>query len=245
MTMRRAKSTAALAAITTLAGLLGACRSERVVTTGSIYPMDYRARHPIVLTDNQRSLDVFVTGAGHLDPRQAADVDAFVLEYRRYGRGVIVLDLPRGVSPAVGSGVERTAAAIRRIAAEGGVPAGQIVVENYAVANPTLAAPLRLSFQRMEAKVGSQCGTWPRDLGVSDPVVDNRNEPHWNLGCATQNNVAAQIADPIDLVRGRPEGRIDTVRRTGDIIKMRDGKDPSTQWNQDGKTSVKSQVSGN
>lgn len=242
MTMRRVTSAAALTAITALAGLLGACRSERVITTGSVYPIDYRARHPIVLTDNQRSLDVFVTGTGHLDPRQAADVDAFVLEYRRYGRGILVLDLPRGVSPGIGAGVERTAAAIRRVVAEGGVPSRQIVVENYAVANPALSAPLRLSFQRMEAKVGSQCGTWPRDLGVSDPVVENRNEPYWNLGCATQSNVAAQVADPVDLVRGRPEGRVDTVRRTGDINKIREGKDPSTQWKQDGKTSVKSQV---
>ncbi|MBX9932648.1 MAG: CpaD family pilus assembly protein [Methylobacterium sp.] len=245
MTLRYVKSAAALAAITTLTGLLGACRAERVATTGSVYPHDYRARHPIVLTDSQRSLDVFVTGTGHLDPRQAADVDAFVLEFRRYGRGVLVVDLPRGVSPAVGAGVERTASTIRRLAAEGGVAPRQIAVAGYAVADPSLAAPLRLSFQRMEAKVGTQCGTWPRDLGVSDPVVDNRNETHWNFGCATQSNVAAQIADPVDLVRGRPDGRIDTVRRTGDIIKLRDGKDPSTQWNQDGKTSVKSQVGGN
>ena len=244
MTMRRVTSAAALAAMTTLAGLLGACHSERVVTTGSVYPMDYRARHPIVLTDNQRSLDVFVIGTGHLDPRQTADVDAFVLEYRRFGRGILVLDLPRGVSPAIGAAVERTAAAVRRVAAEGGVPSRQIIVENYAVANPALSAPLRLSFQRMVAKVGSQCGTWPRDLGVSDPIAENRNEPQWNLGCATQSNVAAQIADPVDLVRGRPEGLVDAVRRTGDIVKVRDGKDPSTQWNQDGKTSVKSQVGG-
>lgn len=244
MTMRRVTSAAALTAMTALAGLLGACRSERVVATGSINPLDYRARHPIVLTDNQRSLDVFVTGTGHLDPRQTADVDAFVLEYRRYGRGILVLDLPRGVSPAIGAGVERTAAAIRRLASEGGVPARQIVVENYAVANPALSAPLRMSFQRMVAKVGSQCGTWPHDLGVSDPVINNGNGPYWNLGCATQSNVAAQIADPVDLVRGRPEGPVDAVRRTGDIVKVRDGKDPSTQWKQDGQTSVRSQVGG-
>lgn len=242
MTLRFLKSATALTAAATLAALLGACRSERVVTTGSVYPVDYRARHPIVLTDNQRSLDVFVTGTGHIDPRQRADIDAFILEYRRFGRGILVLDLPRGVSPAVGAGVERTAAGIRRLAGEGGVPVRQIVVESYVVANPALGAPLRLSFQRMEAKVGSQCGAWPQDLGVSDPVAENGNHPYWNLGCATQSNFAAQVADPIDLVRGRPEGAIDTVRRTGDITKVRDGKDPSTEWRQDGKTSVKSQV---
>lgn len=232
----------ALVAVAGVAALLGACRSERVATTGSLYPIDYRARHPIVLTDGVRSLDVFVTGTGHIDPRQAADIDAFILEFRRYGRGTIVLDMPRGVAPGTGMAVERMGAAIRRLGADGGVPASRFTVTGYAVANPGLAAPLRLSFQRMEAKVASQCGTWPQDLGVGDPAFNGRNEPHWNLGCATQTNVAAQIADPVDLVRGRPEGRIDTIRRTGDIMKIRDGKDPSTQWRQDGQTSVKSQV---
>jgi pilus assembly protein CpaD len=231
-----------LAAVTALAALLGACRSDRVATTGSLYPVDHKTRHPIVLADGSRQLDVFVTGTGHLDPRQTADVDAFILEFRRYGRGTLILDLPRGVAPALGAAVERTAASVRRIAAEGGIPPGRIVVESYGVNNPSLSAPLRLSFQRMEAKVGGACGAWPQDLGVSDPSFNGRNEPYWNLGCATQSNVAAQIADPIDLVRGRPEGRIDTVRRTQDIGKVRDGKDPSISWKQDGKTSVRSEV---
>ncbi|WP_264046240.1 CpaD family pilus assembly protein [Methylobacterium flocculans] len=231
-----------LAAAATAALLLGACRSDRVATTGSLYPTDYRARHPIVLADGVRSLDVFVMGTGHIDPRQAADLDAFMLEFRRYGRGTLVLDIPRGVAPGIGAAVERTGAAIRRIGAENGVPPGRMTVTSYAVANPGLAAPLRLSFQRMEARVGSQCGAWPQDLGVGDAGFSGRNESHWNLGCASQANFAAQIADPVDLVRGRPEGRIDTTRRTGDIMKLRDGKDPSTEWRQDGKTSVKSQV---
>ena len=91
-------------AVALLAAALGACHSDRAVT-GSIYPTDYRARHPIVLADGSRVLDVFVTGIGHIDPRQAADIDAFLLEDRRYGRGSLVMDLPRGVAPDVGAGV--------------------------------------------------------------------------------------------------------------------------------------------
>ncbi|WP_132255909.1 CpaD family pilus assembly protein [Methylobacterium segetis] len=233
---------AALAAVVALAALLGACRAERVATTGSLAPVDYRARHPIALVDGTRSLDVFPTGSGHLDPRQAADIDAFLLEFRRYGRGRLVVDMPRGLSPAAGAAAERTAAAIRRLGAEGGVAPEAYAFAGYPVAAPRLAAPIRLSFQRMEAKVTSQCGLWPRDLGVSDPAFNLSNEPTWNLGCATQSNVASQVADPVDLVRGRPEGRIDTVRRVKGITDLRDSKDPSTTWRQDGQASVKSQV---
>ncbi len=225
-----------------LAGLLGACRADRVATTGSTYPIDVRTRHPIVLADADRTLDVFPTGVGHIDPRQAADIEAFLLEYRRYGRGLITLELPQGVAPSLAVPVERTGAAIRRLGAELGVPPGGWTVGGYPVANPGLASPVRLTFQRMQAKVSSKCGLWPRDLGASDIRADWSNEPQWNLGCATQSNIAAQVADPVDLVRGRPEGRIDTVRRTRDIGEMRKGKDPSTEWRQDGKTDVKEQV---
>ena len=115
-------------------------------------------------------------------------------------------------------------------------------VSGYAVANPGLAAPIRLSFQRMEARVADQCGLWPQDLGVSSPLANLRNEPSWNLGCSTQATLAAQVADPVDLVRGRTEGRIDTVRRVKDIDQLRAGKDPSTKWSQDGQTSVSSRL---
>lgn len=228
-------------AVVLLAAALGACHSDRAVT-GSIVPTDYRARHPIVLADGSRSLDVFVTGIGHLDPRQSADIDAFLLEYRRYGRGSLVIDLPRGVAPNVGAGVERTAAAIRRLGSENGVPAREITTSGYAVADPGLASPIRLSFHRMEARVADKCGLWPQDLGESSPIANYRNEPSWNLGCSTQATLAAQVADPVDLVRGRPEGRIDTIRRIKDIGQLRDGKDPSTAWRQDGKASVKGAV---
>ncbi|WP_019903204.1 CpaD family pilus assembly protein [Methylobacterium sp. 77] len=236
------RSPIAVLASIALASALGACRADRAETTGSLYPTDYRARHPIVLADNTRSLDVFVTGTGHIDPRQTADIEAFLLEFRRYGRGTVILDMPRGVSPSLGSAVERTGAAIRRLGAESGVGGRQMVVTGYAVADPFLASPLRLSFRRMEAKVAGQCGEWPQDLGVGNAAFNGRNESHWNLGCAMQSNVANQIADPIDLVRGRPEGRIDSIRRTGDINKLREGKDPSTVWRQDGRTSVKSAI---
>ena len=237
------RSPLALVAVAGVAALLGACRAEPVATTGSLYPADYRARHPVALSEGVRTLDVFVTGTGHIDPRQAADVDAFLLEYRRYGRGTLALDVPAGGTPRTAAAVERTAAALHRLSLDGGVPDRQVVVARYPVANPSLAAPLRLSFQRMEAKVASQCGTWPQDLGVGDPAFNGRNEVYWNFGCASQSNFAAQVADPVDLVRARPEGRIDTIRRTNDIGKIRDGKDPSIQWRQDGKTSVKAQIS--
>src|ERR1700712_5269039 len=102
-----------LLAACALATLAAACKSDPA-TPGDITVSDYRARHPIVLADGTRSLDVFPTGIGHLDPRQTADIDAFMLEYRRFGRGVLLMEVPQGVPPAQAAAVERTAAALSR-----------------------------------------------------------------------------------------------------------------------------------
>ena len=97
-----------------------------------------------------------------------------------------------------------------------------------------MAAPIRLSFARLKAEVPHECGQWPDDLGITNNIksrVENRN--YWNFGCAYQANLAAQVADPVDLVRARQEGRIDTVKRMGAIDKIRQGKDPSTEYRQE------------
>lgn len=224
-----------------VAALAGACKTEPPVT-GSIATADFRARHPIVLTDATRSLDVFPTGPGLLDPRQADDVDAFVLEYRRYGRGGVLIEVPHGLPPAQAAATGRVVSLVLQRVGQDGLARREVVTSPYAVAAPDLAAPIRLSFARMQAKVADACGTWPQDLGTSDYAIDNSNRPYWNFGCASQQTLAAQVADPLDLVRGRQPGRIDSVRRVRDVGQLRDGKDPSTQWRQDGTNSVKSQV---
>lgn len=209
---------------TTLA--LGACAPDRVVT-GSTYPTDYRERHAIALTKGAETLDIFVAGSS-LDSRQEDDLRAFAATYRRFGQGPISAELPSG--PRAGAAARRALPVVRTILREAGIPADRMAVASYPVADPTLASPIRLSFPRLKAEVESRCGLWPQDLGVSNAKANANNEPYWNLGCAMQTNVAAQVADPVDLVRGRTEGRIDTIRRSANIEKMRGAQDPSTRY---------------
>jgi pilus assembly protein CpaD len=205
---------------------LSACAPDRVVT-GSTYPMDYRERHPIVLAHAPYELDVFVSPSG-LDSRHREDVRGFAAEYRRKGEGYITAHLPEG--PKAGVSSRRALGAVLNALAEAGVPRTRVRTVAYAADDPTIAAPVRLSFTRLQAKVGGRCGLWPQDLGVSDVKFNARNEPYWNHGCAYQSNFAAQVADPIDLVRGREEGRVDTGRRMNNIDKLRQAQDPSTEW---------------
>ena len=71
---------------------------------------------------------------------------------------------------------------------------------------------------------------WPEDLGPTMNVAYNSNRPHWNHGCATQRALAAQVAEPADLVQPRAETPILTSRRATVLDKYRKGEATATQY---------------
>lgn len=216
------------AAFLIIGALTGGCASKSD-TTASLAPIDVRERHPIVLRDAPRHLDVFVGRSGAaLDPRQNEDVVDFARQYRRSGKGGIVAEVPTGNRRD--RAAHDTLSGIRAALARGGVAPGALTIRSYPVQDPGLASPIRLTFASLQAALSHECGQWPTDLGSSDYKFSASNEPYWNFGCSTQATLAAQVADPIDLVRSRDEGRPDIVKRMGAIAKIRDGKDPSTQY---------------
>lgn len=222
---------ASLGLLLAAATMLGACAKQGDLVSSQA-PVDVRERHPIVLRDAPRSLDVFVgrSGAG-LDSRQEEDVADFAREYRRSGKGGLVAQVPTGARRELAA--HDTLNGIRSALSRGGVPETALSVRTYPVADPGLASPIRLTFASLQAGLPHDCGQWPADTGVSSIKDDMTNEPYWNFGCASQATLAAQVADPIDLVRARSEGRADTAKRLGAIGKLREGKDPSTQYRQE------------
>lgn len=212
-------------AMVTLAGLtLAGCSSLRP-TQKAFAPDEYTQRHPIRIADQVKHLDIFDTGR-HLDRRQHMEIVDFGREYAQSGRGAVTAAVPAG------PGGHHTLAAIRSALAQSGarVP---IQVSTYQSDPRQGAAPVRLSFSRLQAQVDSQCGLWPADLAGSKDLDSWHNRPYHNLGCSYQTMMAAQVADPIDLVRPRTEGPIDTVKRTKDIEALRKDQDPSTKWAKD------------
>ncbi|MGH6898572.1 MAG: CpaD family pilus assembly lipoprotein [Geminicoccaceae bacterium] len=63
------------------------------------------------------------------------------------------------------------------------------------------------------------CPDWSRESGT-----DFDNLPLSNLGCATQTNLGLMIAEPKDLVRGRPLGPADGIQQAEGIVRYRTGK---------------------
>ncbi len=188
-----------------LAVTASAC-SRNPQTTGSIkYPDDTRDRHPIVLGTKMKSLDLFAIGTG-LGTRQTDELEGFVAAHRREGRGPIIVQVPHG--PGAGRDQAHAVSAVRRILGRGGYQ-----ISSYEAHTPTVAAPIRVSYHALQASVPHKCDQWPDDLGTTNFDVKGQNQTHWNFGCATQANLAAQVEDPLDFVRARPEGRIDTAKR--------------------------------
>lgn len=208
---------------------LSACGVNRVLPPPAV-AYDYHDRHPIVIADAPVSIDIFPGHGGEqLDSTTVARIREFVNDYRRFGHGQITL-----LSPKSGPNVARAragAAHVRRLLASAGLGAS-VYSGTYPVGDPSLAAPLRLSFVGIKAKVAGRCGEWPEDLASGSSMEGWKNTTYWNFGCANQATLAAQIGDPRDLVAPRAEDPGDIEMRMRSIVKVRNGEDPSTQWAQ-------------
>ncbi len=169
------------------------------------------------------SVDLYPVG-GALDGRSRANIRAFVERYRRYGSGAVTIQTPAGTNPNSIAVYE-----VRRALFAAGVK-GRVAVGAYLPPNDDAAPPVRVSFTGLKAIVPTKCGQWPEDLASGSSVQGWKNEPYSNFGCATQSTIAAQVDDPRDFVQPRVVGPSDVAMRTRAIVAVRNGQDPSTNW---------------
>jgi pilus assembly protein CpaD len=212
-----------------LAGIavaIAGCNTMARDTTGSI-PVDYRDRHPIAITEGKRTLTVFVGGGrGGLTPMQRAEVLAFAQTWKREATGGVTIDRPTGTPNE--RAASDTLKQILSILAAAGIPNHGIGVNPYHPKDGQSPA-LRLRYPQMIAQAGP-CGLWPDDLGPSNDMKHFDNQPYFNLGCASQRNLAAMIENPADLVQPRGETPVYGGKRSTGIDKWRKGESPATTY---------------
>jgi pilus assembly protein CpaD len=219
----RLRATVALAAV---AVALGGCWTSPEVVTASV-PNDYRQRHPIAVQEGKKSIVIFVgTARGGLSAAQQSDIAGVARDWVREGTGSVVVDVP--VDAANSRAASATYQDIRSMLAAGGVPSRAIVRHPYRPEDPALLPTIRVSYSRMTAVAGP-CGLWPEDIGPSilDPGY-NENRPYFNLGCASQRNLAAMIDNPADLEQPRSETPAYTARRDIAFDRYRKGTPTAT-----------------
>lgn len=200
--------------------LVSGCASRDSITVGAV-PDDYRTNHPIVVSERDKTVDVPVgVSDRNLSRIQRVAVDGFIADYDRGAAPLVTVMVPHG--SANQAAASHVAAGLAQRMRAAGVPEGRIVQQPYQAAQYGDAAPIRLAYAEMTASVG-QCGRWPNDM------LDNSGNRHWaNFGCSYQNNLAAQIANPADLLGPRKQTEIDTERRS---ISIDDYRNRESAWN--------------
>ncbi len=175
------------------------------ITVGSV-PDDYRTNHPIVLSEQEEIFDVPVARSHRkLTTAQRGPIEGFMSGYTKNGSGPVRIVMPMG--SANEAAASRIGGQIGRLLRKRGIPPSKISFSNYQVTSADAAAPVRITYTALSASTG-QCGRWPDDLHKT-----SENKHYANFGCSYQNNLAAQIANPSDLLGPREPTGIDAANR--------------------------------
>jgi pilus assembly protein CpaD len=205
-----------------LAGLgllaLGACASSPAASPKSPPPITPSERYGIEVEPSPLELKLGPHAAG-LSPTQVEAMRDFIARWNDADRGMITIKAPsHAPNPAE---VYRTAAAAHDFLVSQGVPSDAVQMVGYDGGGDP-QSPVVVGFLRYMAK-GPVCGTNWGNLANSFG-----NDEYKEFGCSVTANIAAQIANPADLLHPRDMTPSDASRRQAVLDKYRQGTTTST-----------------
>ncbi|MFN4295289.1 MAG: CpaD family pilus assembly protein [Brevundimonas sp.] len=181
------------------AAVLSACAGGAGTTTP--LPLNPTSRWSLQVEEGHDRIALAVHQTG-LSANQRAALSALAGRFAQAGGDVLVVQAPAGNDPVAGEAAWSARAALQDM----GVPPHRIRVESYYAPDPR--APILAGFTTVQARV-PRCGTaWE---GLSQTAS---NQSQSNFGCAVNANLAAQIADPRDIVQPQAMTPGDAARRT-------------------------------
>lgn len=214
-----------------LAVLIAVCPALAVTTTGCAQGPRMQApftlsdpseRHPIQVGEGEALLDLSVPrGARGLNGAQWNQLYGYLSGFQERGTSGLVVRTPSG--SANQAAAKRVYDDVRHAMRRAGISPRDVRVKPYYAQNDP-SAPVRLSYMEYRAK-GPDCPDWSENL-ARDPA----NLPSPNMGCATQKNLAAMIADPQDLLGPRPEAARPSERRDTVWKKYVKGEPTGAKW---------------
>jgi pilus assembly protein CpaD len=160
-------------------------------------------------------------GSSGLDESQKDQVYGFLLNYTSQSAERLLIRAPSG-------GANETAAMhaydeVRKAMRRAHIDPRLVALEPY-FANGDPSAPLRLSYLHFVANP-PDCPDWSENIGR-----DPQNVPWPNMGCATQRNLAASVADARDLLGPRGETPRPGERRDYVWSKYVKGQMTGSKW---------------
>jgi pilus assembly protein CpaD len=194
-------------------GLLSGCAHRDSITVGSI-PDDYRTNHPIMIAEQNEVLDLPVAaGDRGMTQSQRTALAGFLDTYDHSALPVVTITVPNGSSNDAAAA--DAAHDFRHFIRSSGVPDSRIMMASYQAPSIDVSAPVRVSYVGMRAQT-NKCGRWPDDM-----LKDADNKHYADFGCSYQNNLAAQVANPADLLGPRKRTEVDAEERSNVIDKYR------------------------
>ncbi len=168
--------------------------------------------HPISV-DSQTVTMTMAETSGELSSLDQARLRAFADSYMRNGHGALTVTAPSGAEGA---------ASVRKALDGFGVPSSSIAAADYRGGEGS-TRDIILSYTHYVA-TPSACGVWE---GMRERDYRNVRTP--NFGCATQNNLAAMIGDPHDLIEPAAMTDPDSTTRILGVTKFRKGETTSSK----------------
>ena len=213
---RRAAAPAIVLAAGLMAALAGCTKSTQdTLITGGI-PDDYRHNHPIAVEEMVQTMDIPVGQSSSRIPGPVlANIGGFAQKFIASGSTPIVVVAPSG-SPnqaAAASIAVQTEQALRN----SGVNPRSIEYRIYRAGPEERNAPVRIVFNGIVAHT-APCGPWPDQLSETA-----QNREYSAFGCATQQNLAAIVQSPLDLLYPRGLTPADATRRATALDAYRKG----------------------
>jgi len=228
--MPAARLTPVLAALAPL--LLGACVSVPASAPAAAAPIaldTWTSRIQVQAEADEIRLAAHATG---LSGNQARALTDFQVRWMQAEGGEITIAAPNSGQTA---GAYRVSQDARAWLISQGAPAERVRIIGYDAGPGPQAAPVIVGFQRYVAAIPT-CGSW---TSVTRSMT---NEPQDNFGCAVSANLAAQVANPGDLVGARAMTPADPNRRSVVFGKYRNGEITSTARDEQASATVSSAI---
>jgi pilus assembly protein CpaD len=169
---------------------------------------DGGTNHPITVEPSYKSLKLSFA-AGGLSNTDAAMLEAFVHDYGAHGNGSIAVSAPANEDSR--GAVTWFADRINAL----GISRDHILVSTHEAAAGD--NKVEIDYVAYQAHA-DRCGDWSEDLAYTMENTTPRN-----FGCSFQHNIAAQVADPRDLIAPRPMDGSDAVRRATMVTNYEQG----------------------
>ena len=156
--------------------------------------------HPITVEPSYQSLKLYYSPAdAGIQPADQARFTSFIADYEAHGNGSIAVSAPSGMNSQAMIGF--FAQRINDL----GVSKDHILVATHDAPDGDMRVEINyVSYQAHTDK----CGDWSENLAYTDDNLTPKN-----FGCSVQQNIAAQLADPRDLLGPRPTEDASATRR--------------------------------